>query len=149
MLTIVIWHLFGGDLSQSEKLSEIKPIFIHEYVKNVQNSISNCSNGNESSKKSKNSNHTVVSRIQRNCRKNLKFSHFLNLVCTFFLSRVTINDIWLVPGQVNVCKEVIPARLAISLVTDTGNTPTHLNKAIINCLQTSCNLTLVGATIAL
>ena len=71
------------------------------------------------------------------------------IVCTFFPFGVTIHDIRLVPGQMNVIKEVLPARLDISLVADTGNTPTHLNRAIIDGLQASDYLTLTGATIAI
>ena len=32
MLRTVIWHLFFGDLSQSEKLSEIKPPVLQEEI---------------------------------------------------------------------------------------------------------------------
>ena len=62
---------------------------------------------------------------------------------------MTIHDEWLVPGQVNGIKKVIPARLHIGLVTDAGDTPPHLNGAIIDGLQASGNLTLTAATIAI
>ena len=75
--------------------------------------------------------------------------HIEIIVSTFCPLRVTIHDIRLVPGQMNVVKEVLPARLDVSLVADTGNTPTHLNRAIVDGLQASDYLTPTGATIAI
>ena len=63
--------------------------------------------------------------------------HIEIIVCTFFPFGVTIHDMRLVPGQMNVVKEVLPAGLDIFLVADTGNTPPHLNRAVINGLQAS------------
>ena len=62
---------------------------------------------------------------------------------------MTVHDEWLVPGQVNDIKEVIPARLDIGLVTHAGDTPPHLNGAIVDGLQAPGNLTLTAATIAI
>ena len=62
---------------------------------------------------------------------------------------MTVHNKWLVPGQVYVIKEVIPARLDIGLVTHAGDTPPHLNGAIVDGLEASGNLTLTAATIPL